>query len=104
MRGFHRAIQRRLEALERLVGAAAPPETPDQTARRLELCRAALAGETPEDLTSEEGLTFSKILRYAPIARELRDEGIVGIDGQPAGGNDYHEDGDGDDQAPVWHP
>lgn len=107
MHGFTRGLERRLRALELRLGTVAEPELPAATARRAELVRAALAGEIPEDLTATERPTFEKILRYAPIALELRDEGLVGDDGRPGGGDDPHhedEDEDGDDQAPVWHP
>ena len=106
MHGIHASLARRLEALARRLGAVPETESPDQTARRLVLVRAALAGETPRHLEDGERVTFPKIVASVPILQELRHEGIVGPDGEPAGGDDYphHEDGDGDGQELVWVP
>ncbi|MDP9484943.1 MAG: hypothetical protein M3Q49_03950 [Actinomycetota bacterium] len=100
MHGLHATLARRLEAVARRLGAAPEPETPAETSRRLELCRAALVGEIPEDLRDGERPTFSKMVRDAPLLFELLDEGA--LDGY-LDGDDPHQDGDGD-EAPAWRP
>ncbi len=110
MHGLHASLARRLEKLERRLGAVVEPETAAATSKRLELCRAALEGREPGDLTPEERPVFVRIAASVPIFQELIADGLVGNDGQPAGGHYPHhndvvdEDEDGDDQAPVWHP
>lgn len=108
MHGFTRGLERRLEALEKRLAGVLEPETAAETSRRLELCRMALASETPEDLTPEEMVTFPKIQASVPILQEIVREGLVGDDGLPVGGYyPHHEDGDethdGDGEF-TWHP
>ncbi len=109
MHGFHKAIEKRLRAIEQRLGTVVEPETTDQIDRRMALCRAALAGEIPEDLTATETVTFSKIKASIPVFQELIDEGIVDAYGHP----DLRHEGDDDDlhpdlrhdddlDAPVW--
>ncbi|MDP9457031.1 MAG: hypothetical protein M3Q60_14925 [Actinomycetota bacterium] len=104
MHGFHASLQKRIEALERRLGSLPQPETDAATNRRLELCRAALAGEIPEDLTATEKLTFEKITATLPVFLELRDQGIIDAYGQPSGGDDLDDLLDGDLDEPVWRP
>ncbi len=94
MHQFHKAIEKRIEALERRIGASPTIETDAETNRRLELCRAALAGEIPEDLTPEEEPVFSRIVATVPVALELAHEGLVGPDDRPHEDEDEDEDGD----------
>lgn len=104
MHGFTRGLERRLAALEKRMAAVLEPESPGETARRLTLVRSALAGETPEDLTEDEGLKFTKIKASIPILQELIDDGIIDAYGRPSVGDDHHghETEDGDEL--VWHP
>ncbi len=109
MHGFTRGLEKRLRALELRLGAVDEPETATATARRLEFVRAAHADLVPADLEPHERLTFSRIVASLPILQELRDEGIVGDDGQPAGADphsdDPHEDRDEDEDAELaWVP
>lgn len=115
MHGFHRALEKRLTALEARLGAAPTIETEEEMERRHVLVRCAHRGHEPEDLTPEEGPVFARIVATVPIVREIRDGGLVGDDGEPQGGSSYpdpmlgeivddHEDGQGDDQGPVWEP
>ncbi len=92
MHQFHRGLERRLQALEIRLGAVPTIETDAETARRLTLCRAALAGEIPEDLTATEKLTFSKITASVSVFQELLDDGAL---------DDFL---DGDPHEPVWRP
>ncbi|MDP9477554.1 MAG: hypothetical protein M3R38_18025 [Actinomycetota bacterium] len=104
MHGFTRGLERRLKALEQRLGTVVEPETAAATNRRAELCRAALAGEIPEDLRESEKLTFSRIVASVPIFEELRDEGIIDGHGEPAGADPHHEDPHEDPHEPVWRP
>ncbi len=106
MHGIHGTLARRLEAVARRLGALQPPETPDETARRLELIRAAHAGREPEDLEPHKRPVFARIAASLPILRELLEDGTVDADGEPAGA-DPHRDLDDDlddDDAPAWVP
>ncbi len=99
MHGFHAGLARRLERLERRLAGVLEPETDGERARRLELVTAAHVGLVPDDLQAAERPVFSRIVASLPILQELRDEGIVGDDGEPGGDNPHHEEG-----KPVWEP
>ncbi|MDP9477495.1 MAG: hypothetical protein M3R38_17725 [Actinomycetota bacterium] len=107
---MHASLQRRIERLERRIGATPTTETPAETSRRVELVKAAGEGREPGDLTPEERPVFAQIAASVPILQELVREGTIGPDGLPSGGHYPHhndvvdEDEDGDDQVPVWHP
>ncbi len=103
MHGITRAVERRLRALERLVGTIPTTETAAQTSRRRELCRAALSGHDPEHLAPEEAELFEKIRASVPIFQELIADGLVDDDGEPAGADPHRDDRD-DPHEPVWRP
>ena len=107
MHGFHRGIERRLRALEARLGTIPATETADQTARRLVLCRYALRGETPADLTATEVPVFEKIVASVPIFSELVHEGLVDDHGEAAGAVDPLDEteddlGDDEDGEHAW--
>ncbi|MDP9485559.1 MAG: hypothetical protein M3Q49_07180 [Actinomycetota bacterium] len=104
MHGFTAGIAKRLRALELRLGTIPTTETDAETARRLTLCRAALAGEIPEDLTAAETVTFEKITASVSVFQELLDEGIIDAYGQPAGVDHPDLRHDDDLDAPVWRP
>lgn len=99
MHGFHKAIEKRIEALERRIGASPTIETDAETNRRLELVAAAHSGHEPADLTESERPVFLRIVATLPIALEILDGGLVGDDGEPAlvVHETETEDEDGDD-------
>ncbi len=99
MHGIHKALQRRIEALERRLGNVPTIETDAETGRRLALCRAALEGHEPADLREDEAELFEKIRASVPIFRELIADETVGDDGEPAGADPPHEDGDEDEDG-----
>ncbi len=100
MHRFTRGFERRIEVLEKCLGNFQKPEAAADTARRLELVRAAVEGSEPEYLAPEEAELFEKIKRDVPVLRELIDEGTIGHDGGPSGADDLgHED-----EAPIWQP
>ncbi len=103
MHGFTRGLERRLRLLEQRLGADTAPETAAETARRLTLCRAALAGEIPEDFREDERPVFSKILRDVPVFQELLDEGLVGDDLHRDDHPDLHDDDDDDLHPDLRH-
>ncbi len=100
--GARKSLQKRLEALERRFGRVPIPETPEETARRDALIRAALDGREPVDLAPDEVERFAKIREFVPILRELVIEGILSADGSPGGSDpvdgledhDVHADGE----------
>jgi hypothetical protein len=102
-----RGLERRLEALERqLVGfpeRLTPEEQACQYARSLELYRATVEDRDPDlELTAEEAELLEKVRCYAPIYREMIDEGIITPDGQP-GPPATGRDGGGHEE-PIWRP
>ncbi len=107
MHDFNRAIARRVAELEKRLKAIPILPTPEEQARRderrLELCRAVLAGEVPADLTKEEWPLFTKIKESGPIFWELATSGA--LDGY---GPDEELTPDGDDHdgngVPAWRP
>jgi hypothetical protein len=94
-----RGLERRLEALERKFADLPERLTPEEQARRdarlLDLCRAAVEGRDPDlDLTAEEAELLEKMRVYAPVFREMLDEGLITIDGQPGAPAARHDGGD----------
>ncbi len=100
MHQFHKGIEKRLTSLELRLGAIPTIETAAEISRRLELCRAALEGHEPANLTATERPMFSKMVRDVPLLFELLDEGALDayLDG------DDHPDRDEDPHEPVWSP
>lgn len=76
-----RRLRRRIEALERRLGALPPPVGSEEVAKRrtrtTKLCAAAVEGREPEDLTPEEREHFAELLVYAPVYLELLQEGAL---------------------------
>ena len=88
MRRLRRSLDRRLEALERQLAGLPERLTPEEQARRdarlLALCRAAVEDRDPDlELDSEEAELLEEMRRYAPVYREMLDEGLITPDGQP---------------------
>ncbi len=88
----------RLERLEKELARRPAPPSPEEVrrrdVRRLQLVAAALEGRRPEPgLAEEERELFEKVMRYAPVAREIAEEGL--LDGSGDHDNlvyDEHED------------
>ena len=98
MHRLTRGLERRLEALERQLAGLPERLTPEeqarQNARLSELCAAAVEDRDPDlELTAEEAELLEKIRGYAPVYRELLDEGLITLDGQPGAPAARH-DGD----------
>lgn len=94
MHDLNKRLARRVERLERelakLPDLVSPKERARRDTRRLELARAALEGSEPEDLEEGERGLFEKAVFYAPIFKELVDEGTLDVHGNPAG-EDAHD-------------
>jgi hypothetical protein len=93
-----RRLRRRIEKLERELAALPAPLHPDEKARRearmMELSAAAVEGREPENLTQEERDLYARLLRFAPVYLELREEGAL------ESYHDYHGGPDHDDRKP----
>lgn len=89
MDDFNKRLDRRLERLERELvrrpAPVSPKERAQRDARRLKIAGAALEGRKPEDLDEGERRLFEKALFYAPIFKELVNEGVLDAYGNPAG-------------------
>ena len=107
MHGWHRGVERRIEELERRLGSYPTPPTPEETARRLELCRASLAGVPPENealaLTEGEAAKYRYMLTLAaPVYQSLFEDGILDPEtGKPLGAEAVDESDQGDDLDPY---
>ncbi len=89
---LRRRIERLEKALARVPASISLEEEARREARRLELASAALEGLEPGHLTEEERPIFEKILLFAPVFKELVDEGIIDANGAPCGASG--EDGE----------